>query len=162
MNLGSCDVLIFIGRTDAEATVLWPPDVKSQLIREDPDAGKDWRQEEKGTTEDEMAGRHHWLNGHEFEQTPGDGERQGSLVCCSPWGHKESDVTEHLRNNNKGELQIQSPFMQSTLTVNNILLFISFPNFILLPDGKLPISCFNSRKKLALRLSIVLVLPDKA
>ena len=68
--------------------------MKSRLIRKDPDAGKDGRQEEKGTTEDEMVGWHHQLNGHEFEQTPGDSEGQGSLVGCSPWGHKESDTTE--------------------------------------------------------------------
>ena len=66
----------------------------SQLIRKDPDAGKDWGQEEKGATEDEMVGWHHWLNGHEFEQTLGDSEEQGSLESCSPWGHKESDTTE--------------------------------------------------------------------
>ena len=76
---------IFIGRTDAdaesEAPILWPPDAKSWLIRNDPDAGKDWRQEEKGVTDDEMVGWHHWFNGHEFEQAPGDGEGQGSL--CS-------------------------------------------------------------------------------
>ena len=74
----------------------WPPDAKSWLIWIDPDAGKDWRQEEKGTTEDEMVGWHYQLNGHEFEQTPGDSEGQGSLVCCSPWGCKESDMTEWL------------------------------------------------------------------
>ena len=74
---------IFIGRTDAEAEapVRWPPDVNSQLIGKDTDAGKDWRQEEKGTTEDEMVGCFHRLNGHEFEQAPGDGEGQESLVC---------------------------------------------------------------------------------
>ena len=74
---------VFIGRTDAEAEapILWPPDAKIWPIRKDPDAGKDWRQEEKGTTEDEMVGWHHWLNGHEFEQTPEDGEGQGSLAC---------------------------------------------------------------------------------
>ena len=78
---------IFTGRTDAkvEATIVWLPDVTSQLIRKDPDAGQDWRQEEKGTTEDKMVGWHHWLNRHEFEQAPGDGEGQGSLACCSPW-----------------------------------------------------------------------------
>ena len=77
---------IFIRRTDAEAEapILWPPDVKSRLIRKGPDAGKDWKQEEKGMTEDEMVGWHHWLNGHELEQFPGDGEGQGNLVCCSP------------------------------------------------------------------------------
>ena len=89
---------IFIGRTDAEAEapVLWPPDVKNWLIGKDPDAGKDWRQEEKGMTEDEMVEWHHWLDRHEFEQAPGVANRQGSLVCCSPWGHEESDTTEQL------------------------------------------------------------------
>ena len=77
---------MFIGRTDAEALILWPPDVKSWLIRKDPDAGKDWRWEEKGTTGDEMVGWHHHLNGHESGKTVGDGEGQGSLACCSPWG----------------------------------------------------------------------------
>ena len=92
----------FIKRTDAEAEapMLWPVDVKNWLIRKDPDAGKDWRQEEKGTTEDEMVGWHHWLNRHELEQAPRDGEIQGRLVCCSPWGHKESGMTEQLNNNN--------------------------------------------------------------
>ena len=81
---------IFIGRTDAEveALILWPPDVKNWLLRKDPNAGKDWRQEEKGTTEDEMVGWHHQLDGHESEQTLGVGDRQGSLACCSPWGHR--------------------------------------------------------------------------
>ena len=77
---------ILIGRTDAEIPILWPTDVKSQLIGKDPDAGKDWRQKEKGLTEDKMVVWHHQLNGHEFEQTPGDSEGQGSLACCSPWG----------------------------------------------------------------------------
>ena len=92
---------IFIRRTDAEAEalILWPLDVKSWLVGKDPDSGKDWRQEEKGTIEDEMVGWHHWLNGHEFEQTPGVGDGQGSLACCSPWRHKESDTTEWLNNN---------------------------------------------------------------
>ena len=85
----------FNGRTDAEAkaSIFWPSDMKSQLIGKDPDAGKDWGQEEKGTTEDEMAGWHHWLNGRELEQTLGDNEGQGSLVCCSLWGCKELDMT---------------------------------------------------------------------
>ena len=82
---------LFIGRTGAEveASILWPPDAKSWLSGKDPDAGKDWRQEEKGMTEDEMVEWHHWLSGHEFEQMPGDSEGQGSMACCSPWGHKE-------------------------------------------------------------------------
>ena len=80
---------IFIGRTDAEAEtpLVWPPDVEKLPIGKDPDTRKDWKQEEKGTTDEEMVGCHHWLNGHEFEQTLGDGERQGGLACCSPWGH---------------------------------------------------------------------------
>ena len=93
-NLGN-QSQIFIGRTDAEAEtpILWPPDVKNWLIWKDPDAGADWSQEEKRTTEDEMVGWHHRLYGHEFEQAPGVGDRQGGLACCSPWGHKESDTT---------------------------------------------------------------------
>ena len=87
---------IFIGRTDAEALILWPPDVKNRLIGKDPNAGKDWRREEKGTVEDEMVGWHHRLYGHEFEQALGIGDGQGSLACCSPWGHKELDTTEWL------------------------------------------------------------------
>ena len=85
-------------RTDVEAEtpIIWPPDAKSWLIGKDPDAGKDWGQEEKGTTEDEIIGWHHWLNGHEFEQALGVGDDQGSLVCCSSRGHKESDTTEQL------------------------------------------------------------------
>ena len=108
---------IFIGRTDAEAKapIVWPPDTKSWLIRKDPDAGKDWRQEEKGMTENEVVGWHHHLNGHEFEQALGDGEGQGSLVCFSLWGHKESDMTEWLENKlanveQQGELGIGSYF----------------------------------------------------
>ena len=80
--------------------ILESPDVKSWLIGKDPDAGKDWRQEEKGTTEDEIVGWHHQLNRHEFEQTPGGSEGQGSLTCCSLWGPKESKKTEQLNNNN--------------------------------------------------------------
>ena len=89
---------VFIGRTDAEAEtpVLWPPDVKSWLIWKDPDAGKDWGQEGKGTTEDEMVGWHHQLNGHGFGWTPGVGDGQGGLACYSSWGRKELDTTEQL------------------------------------------------------------------
>ena len=85
-------------RTDAEAEAptLWPPDVKSWLTGKDPDAGKDWRREEKGTTEDEMVGWHHRLNGHEFEQAPGVDDGQGGLTCCSQWSCKELDTTERL------------------------------------------------------------------
>ena len=89
---------IFIRRTDAEAEapILWLPDVKNWLTGKDPDAGEDWRQEEKGTTEDEMVGWHHQLSGHVLEQTLGVGDRQGSLACGSPWGRKESDTAERL------------------------------------------------------------------
>ena len=85
-------------KTDAEAETpkLWPPDAKNRLFGKDPDAGKDWRQEKKGMTEDEMVGCHHQLDGHGFEQTPGAGNEQGILVCCSPWGCKELDMTEWL------------------------------------------------------------------
>ena len=101
---------VFIGRTDAEAEtlILWPPD--------DPDAGKDWGQEEKGTTEDEMAGRHHWLNGDDFGWTPGLGDGQGGLACCDSWGYKESDMTERL---NWTELK-------HFLTLLTLLLTVSF------------------------------------
>ena len=89
---------IFIGRTDAEAEtpVLWPPDAKNWLTGKDPDAVKDWRREDKETTEDEMVGWYHRLVAHEFEQAPGVGDGQGSLACYSPWGHKESDMTGQL------------------------------------------------------------------
>ena len=89
---------ILIGKTnaEAEAPILWPPDAKNWLAGKDPDAGKDWRQEEKGMTEDEMVGWHHLLNGHEFEQALGVGDGQGSLACYSPWGHKELDTIERL------------------------------------------------------------------
>ena len=88
----------FFGRNDAKAEtpVLWPPHAKSWLIGKDSDAWRDWGQEEKGTTEDEMAGWHHWLNGRESEWTPGVGDGQGGLACCDSWGRKESDTTEQL------------------------------------------------------------------
>ena len=89
---------LFIGRTNAEAETptLWPPDAKNWLILKDPDAGKDWRQKEKGKTENEMAGWYHWLNGHEFEQASGVDFGQGN-ACCRPWGRKELDRIEGLK-----------------------------------------------------------------
>ena len=95
VNLKGNQSWICIGRTDAEAEtpILWPPDAKNWLIWKDPHAGNDWRREEKGTTEDEMVGWHHRLNGHESEQGLGVGDGQGSLACCSPRGHKESNTT---------------------------------------------------------------------
>ena len=89
---------VFFGRNDAKAEtpVLWPPHAKSWLLGKDSDAGRDWGQEEKGTTEDEMAGCHHWLNGREPEWTPGVSDGQGGLACCDSWGRKELDTTEWL------------------------------------------------------------------
>ena len=100
---------IYIGRTDAEAEapIIWPSDANGRLIGKDSDAGKDWRQEEKGTTEDEMAGWHHRLEWHEFGLTLGVDDGQGGLACCDSWGHKESDTTEHLSLNLS---QLQSLF----------------------------------------------------
>ena len=99
----------FFGRNNAKAAtpVLWPPHEKSWLIGKDSDAGRDWGQEEKGTTEDEMAGWHNQLNGSEFEWISGDGDRQGGLACCNSWGHKESDTTERL---NWTEVFLSLPF----------------------------------------------------
>ena len=84
---------IFIGKTDAEAPILWPPNAKNRLIAGDPDAGEEWRQKEKGVAEDDRVRWHHWLNLHEFEPTLGDSGGQRSLACCPPWGHKELDTT---------------------------------------------------------------------
>ena len=107
VNLKGNQSSICIGKTDAEteAPILWPPESKSQLIRRDPDAGEGWRQEEKGMTEDGMIGWYHCLNGYEFEQAPGDGDGQGVLACCSPWGHKESDTTKQLNSSNYHSVQ---------------------------------------------------------
>ena len=89
---------VFIGRTDVEAEtpILWPPDVKSQLTGKDPDARKEWGQKEKGATEDEIVGWHHWHSGHGFRWTLGVDDGQGGLACCISWGRKESDTTERL------------------------------------------------------------------
>ena len=123
---------IFIGRTDVEAEtpILWPPGAKSWLIWKDPDAGKDWRWEKKGMTEDEMVRWHHWLNGHEFEWTPGVGDGQGSLACCSSWGHKESDTTEldWTELNWTGSFLYSPDFLTGTFGVSVFLSFIwGFP-----------------------------------
>ena len=121
---------IFVGRTDAEteAPILWPPDAKNWLTGKDPDAGKDWRQEEKGTTEDKVVGWHHQLNGHEFAQTLVDSEGQERLVCCSPWGHKELDTTELLNWNGVWAALSSSPvFLPQMIWINKpIFLYCSF------------------------------------
>ena len=105
---------VFFGRTDAKAEnpILWPPDAKSWLIGKDSDAGRHWGQEEKGTTEDEMAGWHHQLDGREFKWTPGVGDGQGGLACCDSWGHKESDTTDRLNWWNQKNLV--NPFHQNS------------------------------------------------
>ena len=104
VNLKGSQPWIVIGRTDAETPILWPPSGKSQPTGKDPDARKDWRQEQKAVTEDETAGWCHWLNVHEFEQAPGDGEGQGSLACCSPWACRDrhNSVTEQQRDKKRG------------------------------------------------------------
>ena len=116
---------VFIGRTDAEAEtpILWPPDAKSQLIRKDPDSRKDWRLEDKGTTEDKMVWWHHWLNGHKFEQALEFGEEQGSLACYGPWHSKESDTTEWLKNSNNASVYLYNESIRWSL---NCLLSITF------------------------------------
>ena len=102
---------LFIGRTDVEAEtpIVWPSDVKNWLIWKDPDAGKDWGRDEKGTTEDEVVGWHHWLNGHGFGWTPGVGDGQGGLVCCGSWGLRESDTTERLNWTEANQEQSSDP-----------------------------------------------------
>ena len=107
---------VFIGRTDAEAEtpIFWPPDVKNWLIWKDPDAGKDWRQEEKRTTEGEMVGWHHRLDGHELEQAPRIGDGEGGLACCSPWSYKESNTTKWLN------------WIELEVIIKHILIFYHF------------------------------------
>ena len=114
----------FFGGNDAEdeTPVLWPPHAKSWLIGKDSDAGRDWEQEEKGTTENEMARWHHWLDGRESEWTLGVGDRQGGLVCCDSWGHKESDMTEWLNwtdSIEKVKKQKQNPNKQKADKMQN-------------------------------------------
>jgi len=99
VNLKGDQPWILFGRTDAETPLFWSSDVNRWLIGKVPDADKDWEQKEKRASEDEMAGWHHWSSGHELGQTLGDGEGQGGLACCSPWGRKESDTTGQLNNN---------------------------------------------------------------
>ena len=138
---------IFMRRTDAEAEapIFWPPDAKSRLIRKDPDTWKVWRQK-KGMTEGDMVGWHHWLNEHEFEQAPGDGAGQGSLACCSPWGHKESDTTEWLNSSNDCFFFLSKQFI--TTCIIWILFYNSnlgnyFQSHLRSPKRKLILSLYN-------------------
>ena len=119
---------IFIGRTDAETPMLWSPDVKSWLIGKDPDVEKDWGDEEKGMTEDEMVGWHHQLNGHEFEHTPGVDDGQGSLVCYRPWGHRQPDMTEQL---NWTELKESFRFFPQ-LNLNPLPVHLAINSFLII------------------------------
>ena len=146
---------IFIGGTDTEADnpILRPPDAKNWLTGQDPDAGNDWRQE-KGTTVVEMVGWHHWLNGHEFEQALGVGDGQGVLVCCSPWGHKELDMTEWLnwkiqhqkrRRNHieqRGPRGVWKRRVESWKLREKTRNAIRFEGSTLLKDGALFLHCF--------------------
>ena len=121
---------VFFGRNDvkAETPELWPPHAKSWLIGKESDAGRDWGQEEMGTTEDEMAGWHYWLDGREFEWTPGVGDGQGGLACCDSWGRKESDTTEQLNWTEQVQLSVCSlvfsmkfPMDETTVILNKYL-----------------------------------------
>ena len=135
---------VFVGRTDVEAEtpILWSPEAKSWLIWKDLDAGKDWTQEESRTTEDEMVGWHHRLNGHEFEQAPGDGEGQGSLVCYRPWGHKELDMTAQTEHQ-PTQLQVILPeihvgkslFLRAWLQAHQLCLTLYDPMDCSLPGS---------------------------
>ena len=123
---------VFFGRNDAKAEtpILWPPYVKSWLIGKDSDAARDWGQDEKGTTEDEMTGCHHRLDGHKFEWTPGDGDGQGGLACCDSWGRKESDITERLNWTELNEFPNRKIYTKSRFSMaleDSILLNFFFP-----------------------------------
>ena len=167
---------IFIGRTDAEAEtpILRPSDPNSWLIRKDPDAGKDWRWEEKGTTEDEMVEWHYQLNGHEFEEGLGDGEGQGSLVCCCPWGHNEfrhdwlnNNVCNYQNMQRKESLfQLLHPWFPPWLTpwtweASVASRVVRAPGLFLRSSNQ-PMSCPNIALKPNLRSLFVRSSPDLA
>ena len=132
------------GRTyaEAEAPVFWPPDVKKRLIK-DRDAGKDWRQEEKRATEDEMVGWHHQLNGHEFEQTPGDSEGQGTLACFSPWGHNESDMPDILNNKYPSQSGLSySSLIHPFFLLSKLSLFQFLEHYLFFPNASVCVYYF--------------------
>ena len=126
---------ICIGRTHAKVPILWSTDAKSWLIRKDPDSGKDWRQE-KGMREDEIVGWHHQLNGHKFEQVPGVGDGQGGLVCCSPWGLKQSDTTEWLNNNKSPEMDRRAErlWLKSFSEMTGFYTFLAVNYHVIIPS----------------------------
>ena len=133
---------VFIGRTDVEAEtpIFWPPDAKSWLLWKDSDVGKDLRQEETGTTEDEMVGWHHWLNGHGFGWTPGDGDGQGGLKCCGSRGCKESDTTERL---NWTDWSLVSSYILDHFFLVSITLLLSFHPLLELDISEFPCLIFS-------------------
>ena len=130
---------VFIGRNDAEAEtpVLWPPHVKSRLIGKDTDSGRDWGQEEKGTTEGEMAGWHHRLNAHEFGWTLGVSDGQGGLACCDSWGHKESDTTENMYNLKFAILSTFNYVTQGLTQCCTVSTTVCSPQLLVTPKQKL-------------------------
>ena len=143
---------MFIGRTDAEAEtpVLWPPHAKSWLIGKDPDAGKDWGREEKGTTEDEMVGWHHRLNGHVFGWTLGVGDGQGGLACCSSWGRKMSDTTEQLNWTELNWIPVVSLDLPCSLlrVLRCYIVIWPWPSFFLSSwSGHTNLPCFSGHHK---------------
>ena len=119
VNLNGGQPWIFTGRTDAEAPVFWSSGVHRWLIGKVSDAGKNWGQKEKRASEDEIARQHHWCNEHKLGQTSGDGEGQGGLECCSPWGHKESDTTGWLNNTWKGVCMLSRSVVSDSLWVSS-------------------------------------------
>ena len=145
---------VFIGRTDAKAEtpILWPPHATSWLVGKDPDSGRYWEQEEKGMTEDEMAGWHHWLDAHEFEWTLGVGDGQGGLACCDSWGRKESDTTERL---NWTELMTANNLFWHKLLSKDFVIVFGFVWNVFYPNCLL---CFPLLEKQILPSKILSVL----
>ena len=150
---------IFIISTDAEtkAPILWPPDGNSQLIRKDPDTRENRRQEEKEMTEDETLGCHNWLNGHEFEQVPGNDEGQGSLLCCSPWDGKELEMTEWLNNIKTSRSQYPQFYPVTSITYRILFFLSQCPHFNIshptMPG--VPLHCYSARMKFWISFSAV-------
>ena len=136
---------VFFGRNDAKAEtpVLWPPHVKSWLIGKYSDAARDWGQEEKGMTEDEMAGLHHWLDARESEWTPGVGDGQGGLACCDSWGRQELDMTERLKWTDAGSWLLCGLFSSVTLLSSSLISVLLFSCYYFLYLLSFPILALN-------------------